>query len=225
MNDFWTQYLDLLQTLASPIDEAADWFRQFGPGERIAIAGVAAALETCILLGILAPGDVVLLLAGTAVASPAEGIALGLAVSAGALVGDLTGYGLGCWLGPRWRARRQRRGRRGRIDDALDHLEHRGGPAILLARFLPFLRSVMPFAAGLSGLAPWTFVRWAASAAVLWSALYVPVYAVAGSSLRDGSTAGPVSVAFAGVGLVAFLGCTLVQRRIRRRVPTTAPAP
>ncbi|WP_244928751.1 VTT domain-containing protein [Nocardioides sp. W7] len=224
MNDLWAQYLDLLQALTSPVDDAADWFRQFGPGERMAIAGVAAALETSLLIGILVPGDLVLLLAGTAVASPGEGVGLAVAVSVGAVVGDLGGYALGRWLGPRWRARRLSKGRHGRVENALDYLEHRGGPAILLARFLPFLRSIMPFAVGLSGRSPSAFLVWAVPAAVLWSALYVPIYALAGAPLRDGSAAGTVSLAFSAVGLVVFAGCTLAQRRVQRRLRGASPA-
>ena len=63
-------------------------------------------LETSILIGLVVPGDTVVIVAGTAVASPLEGVLLGVAVVLGALVGESIGYWLGRVLGPRIRASR-----------------------------------------------------------------------------------------------------------------------
>jgi membrane-associated protein len=77
---------------------------------------------------------------------------------------------------------------------------------------------VMPFVAGSSGLPFRTFVAWSAPACVLWSVIYVPVYALAGASLRDGNGASTVALTSVVVAVVLFVATATAQRLRRRRV-------
>src|SRR5690606_34089681 len=64
------------------------------------------ALETTALIGTVVPGDVVVLLAGSTVDSPARFVLVAAAASAGTCLGDLVGYTIGLLVGPRVRVSR-----------------------------------------------------------------------------------------------------------------------
>ena len=65
------------------------------PTLRVFLAGIAMLFETSILLGLIVPGDSVVLVAATAVSGPVEFISLAVAV----IVGSLAGESIGFWLG------------------------------------------------------------------------------------------------------------------------------
>ena len=62
MNEFLTWLLDAVQSV--------------DPVLRTILAGVAIMLETSVLVGLFVPGDTIVIIAGTAVASPLEGVML-----------------------------------------------------------------------------------------------------------------------------------------------------
>ncbi len=92
MNDALTWILDLVQSV--------------DPALRTLLAGIGIMLETSILVGLIVPGDTIVLVASTAVASPVEYAALVIAVIVGALCGESIGFALGRYFGPRIRASR-----------------------------------------------------------------------------------------------------------------------
>jgi membrane protein DedA with SNARE-associated domain len=143
-------------------------------------------LETSVLVGLVVPGDTIVIIAGTAVATPAEGIALGVAVVVGALVGESIGFWLGRVLGPRIRASRlgQRIGD-DRWERSERYLRRRGGPAIFLSRFIPVLHSVVPLTVGMSDYPYRRFLAWTAPACALWATLYISVSALAAGTYRE----------------------------------------
>lgn len=172
MNEFLTWLLDAVQSV--------------DPVLRTLLAGVAIMLETSVLIGLVVPGDTVVIVAATAVGSPLEGVLLGVVVVVGALVGESIGFALGRWLGPRIRA--SRLGARIGADNwrrAELYLRRRGGPAIFVSRFLPVLHSLVPLTVGMSGFAYRRFLAWTLPACVLWSAAYVSVAAAAAGTYRE----------------------------------------
>src|SRR5690606_17680321 len=74
------------------------------PVLRTVLAGLAIMLETSILIGLVVPGDAVVLVAAIGVDGWVEGIALGVTVVIGALIGESIGFWLGTWAGPYIRA-------------------------------------------------------------------------------------------------------------------------
>ena len=131
MNEILTWLLDTVQSV--------------DPAIRTVVAGIAIMLETSVLIGLVVPGDTIVIVAGTAVASVGEGILLGVVVVVGALAGGTIGFFLGRWLGPA--IRRSRLGRRIGEENWVRserYLRRRGGPAIFLSRFLPVLHSLVP---------------------------------------------------------------------------------
>ncbi len=205
------------------MNEALSWLldvvQGVDPVLRTLLAGVGMLLETSILIGLIVPGDTVVLVASTAVASPWEYIALVVAVVVGALCGESIGFALGRLFGPRIRA--SRLGRRlgpASWDRAEAYLARRGGIAVFLSRFLPVLHSLIPLTVGMSAMRYRTFLAWTAPACVLWALAYVSVGSLAAGSYRELSRelhwAGYLFVAAIAVFLVAVV---LVKRLLHGR--------
>ena len=210
MNEILTWLLDTVQSV--------------DPVVRTIIAGVAIMLETSVLVGLVVPGDTVVIVAGTAVSGPVEAIALGIAVVAGALVGESVGFALGRFLGPRIRASRlgQRIGEENwRRSER--YLERRGGLAIFLSRFLPVLHSLVPLTVGMSNYSYRRFLAWTTPACVIWTTLYISVASLAAGTYRDLSEsihyAGYIFVAVIVVFLVLiFIGKKVIERVERKHL-------
>ncbi|GLJ60201.1 hypothetical protein GCM10017576_03300 [Microbacterium barkeri] len=189
------------------------------PVLRTALAGLAIMLETSVLVGLVVPGDTVVIVAATAVASPVEGVVLGAAVVLGALVGESIGFALGRWLGPRirhsWLGRRigERNWQRSER-----YLRRRGGIAIFLSRFLPVLHSLVPLTVGMSGYGYRRFIAWTLPACVLWSSLYVSIAAGAATGFREiADQAHYAGYLFVGA-IAVFLLLVLLGKRIIARL-------
>lgn len=204
-----------------------DTIQSIDPVTRTLVAGLAVMLETSILIGLIVPGDTIVIIASIGVASPLEGVAMGVTVVIGALIGESIGFGLGRWLGPRirrsWVGRRvgERNWQR-----AENYLQRRGGVAIFLSRFLPVLHSLVPLTVGMSSYPYRRFLAWTAPACILWAAAYVSVTSLAAGSFRELVD----RVHFAGyifVGVIAlfllliFLGKKLLHRLEARHIDAT----
>lgn len=189
------------------------------PTLRVVLAGVAMMLETSILVGLVVPGDTVVLVAATAVASVPQGLWLGVAVMAGALAGESIGFWLGRMLGPRIRDSRlgARVGAR-HWERAERYVSSRGGTAIFISRFLPVLHSVVPLTVGMSTYRYRRFLAWTAPACALWAAAYITVASLAAGSYRQMSqelhVAGLLFVAV----IAVFLLAVVVGKRLLVRV-------
>ncbi|WP_405372812.1 MULTISPECIES: DedA family protein [unclassified Microbacterium] len=201
MNEFLTWLLDTVQDI--------------DPVLRTLLAGAAIMLETSVLIGLIVPGDTIVIVAGTAVGSVGEAAVLIVAVLIGALIGESIGFGLGRWLGPRIRFSRLGRlvGEKNWIRAEL-YLRRRGGVAIFLSRFLPVLHSLVPLTVGMSGFAYRRFLAWTAPACALWSIAYVSVAAAAAGGYRELAD----SLHFAGYIFVGVIAAFLVLAYIAKRV-------
>lgn len=163
-----------------------DVVRDMDPVLRTAIAGVAIMLETSILLGLIVPGDSIVLIASSGVQGPIEWIAMIVVVIVGALIGESIGFGIGHWFGNHIRGSwiTRRLGEQ-RIESAQHFLARRGGIAVFLSRFLPVLHSIVPLVAGMSEMRYRTFMAWTLPACILWSSVYVSVTAFAAASYAE----------------------------------------
>jgi membrane protein DedA with SNARE-associated domain len=156
------------------------------PIARTLIAGLAVMLETSILIGLIVPGDTIVIIASMGVDGIVETIAMVVAVVVGALIGESIGFWLGRWLGPR--IRRSWIGRRigeGHWERAERYLQRRGGLAIFLSRFLPVLHSLVPLTVGMSAYSYRRFLAWTAPACLIWATAYVSVTSLAAGGFRD----------------------------------------
>lgn len=204
MNDILTEILDAVARI--------------DPFLRVLIAGAGIFLETSILVGLIVPGDSIVLVSSTAVNTPLEYFSLVFAVIVGALGGESVGFALGRYFGPRIRLSRlgQKIGEKNWIR-AEKYLERRGGIAVFLSRFLPVLHSLIPLTVGMSGMTYRTFMKWTIPACTLWAGAYISVGAFAAGSYRELSSelhlAGYI---FVGIFIVFITGVFLVKKKIQR---------
>ncbi len=140
-----------------------------------ALVGAFAYLETGVGVGLLAPGELVVILGGV---SAGQGeialIPLIAIVWASALAGDLTSFLLGRRLG---RGFLVRRGPAVGITIArLEQVERffaaHGGKTIIVGRFVGLVRPLAPFIAGASRMPPRRFIPYTTVAAGLWATAF-----------------------------------------------------
>jgi membrane protein DedA with SNARE-associated domain len=223
---FWDWIVSVVEAVGSFINGGLDWalglVQSVDPVARILLAGVGILLETSLLVGLIVPGDSIVLVASTAIDSPAQYIGTLLAVIVGALCGESIGFALGRFFGHR--IRDSRLGARIGLKNwhrAENYVDRRGGIAVFVSRFLPFLHSLVPVTVGMSTMTYRRFLRWTAPACAVWAGMYVTVgWIVAGSfrAVQDQlHIAGYLFVGAVVVFLVAVVvGKKLIERREAR---------
>jgi membrane protein DedA with SNARE-associated domain len=188
------------------------------PVLRVVIAGVAMLFETSILLGLIVPGDTVVLVAATAVRGPVEFVSLAIAVIVGSLAGESIGFWLGRYFGARIRQSRlgQRIGERNWVR-AETYLERRGGIAVAISRFLPVFHSLVPLVVGSSAMRYRVFIAWTVPACAVWAVTYISVGAFAAESYRqlEGQLRW-AGIVFVGIIVVALVAIFLIRKAIER---------
>jgi membrane-associated protein len=131
--------------------------------------------ETGLLLGFFLPGDSLLFAAGYAATGAIHGLhpniaVVCVAVSVVAVAGAQTGYHLGQVAGPRLFQREESRlFKQAYVTKAEEVIERYGaGRAIVLARFIPIVRTFLNPLVGAGQLPTRTFVLWNVVGGVLW---------------------------------------------------------
>jgi membrane-associated protein len=113
---------------------------------------VIVFVETGLLIGFFLPGDSLLVITGLICANPSCGWSLPLllaTLSASAILGDSVGYWIGYKTGPKIFSREKSfLFHKDHLLKAQQFYEKHGGKTIILARFVPFLRTFAPVVAG-----------------------------------------------------------------------------
>jgi membrane-associated protein len=162
-----------------------DFVEGVPPVWRTLVAAVAIMLETSVLVGLIVPGDTVVLVASTGVTTVLQYIFMVVAIVVGALVGESIGFGLGRIFGPKLRASwlGQKIGDE-RWEKADRFVKRRGGIAVFISRFLPVFHSVVPLTAGMTPMPYRTFMAWTTPACIIWGFLYVSIGSGAAETFR-----------------------------------------
>lgn len=179
-----------------------------------AVIFAAAALESAAFLGLLVPGEALVLLAGFLSAQGVLDLEVLLwVVALGAALGDSIGYELGRDLGRPWALRHGRRFGLGekRLLRAQAFWERHGAKAVFLGRFIGFARALVPFLAGSTGMRYRLFLLYNALGAGLWATAFLLLGRVAGASWQVaerwiGRASAILGVAILAVAAFAWLG-------------------
>jgi undecaprenyl-diphosphatase len=184
----------------------------------LAFLFVLPALEAPAFLGLVLPGELVLVLGGVLAQQGRVPLGAALAVGiAGALAGDSAGY----WIGHRWGPRllASRLGRRvapARLHRVEALLLRGGGRTLLVGRVTAGARVALPGLAGMLGLRYRTFALWTGAAATVWAVAHVLLGYVAGAGWRQvHQLTGRIGLALAGAVLVGLAVAWLLRRRAR----------
>jgi membrane-associated protein len=128
--------------------------------------------ETGLVVTPFLPGDSLLFVAGALAALGGLDVHLlvGCLVAA-AVLGNTTNYAIGRWLGRHYfDAGRSRWIRREHLERTHAFYERHGGAAVVISRFLPIVRTYVPFVAGLAQMGRAQFTAYNVGGAVLWVA-------------------------------------------------------
>lgn len=130
--------------------------------------------ETGLVITPFLPGDSLLFAAGTFAALGALDVRLVLLVLiVAAIAGDTLNYWVGAFIGPRAFRGDIRFLRKEYLDRTHAFYEKHGGKTIILARFIPIIRTFAPFVAGVGAMSYPKFIAYNVVGAVLWVVLFV----------------------------------------------------
>jgi len=170
------------------------------------VIGLALVLfaETGLLLGFFLPGDSLLFLAGAYAHSSA----------AGAVLGGQVGYLIGRRAGPALFNRTDSRlFKRSYVERTHTYFERFGPRTLVLARFVPIVRTFAAPAAGVGRMSAPTFAVWNLLGGLLW-AVAVPLLGYAlGGAINIDTYLVPITLV---VVVVSFIPVLLEVRRARR---------
>lgn len=183
------------------------------------VVGAFVLAEDAIFVGFFVPGETVAILGGVA-ASRGHASLAGLCaiVVVAAIVGDNIGYAIGARYGEHLLQTRILRRRERQVREAQELLRRRGGPAVLVGRFVAFLRAIMPFLAGLAHMRYRKFLAYNVVGGVVWGIGSVLLgYLVGDSYKMIERVLGPVTAGIVAVLVIAGLVVWSVRRRRRER--------
>ncbi|MFG1865778.1 DedA family protein [Microbispora bryophytorum] len=182
-----------------------------------ALYAVVAALvfaEDALFVGFVVPGETAVVLGGVLAGQGRLSVYwLGLVVTAAAIAGDSAGYFIGRRLGPGVLDVRFLRRRRDHVDRAEALIRRWGPQAVFFARFVAFLRAMMPALAGVSRMSYRRFFLFNVLGGVLWGVGYTLLGFFAGAAYEQVQSA--VGGAVAAV-LAVVVVTALVVWRVRR---------
>jgi membrane-associated protein len=126
--------------------------------------------ETGLVVTPFLPGDSLLFVAGAIAAAGGMNIhLLVLLLFVAAVLGDAVNYGVGHYLGPRvFRSRESRWLNPRHLERAHAFYERHGGKTIIIARFVPIVRTYAPFVAGAASMPYPRFALYNITGAALW---------------------------------------------------------
>ena len=179
--------------------------------------------ETGLVVTPFLPGDSLLFAAGALAATGALDVRLAtILIFVAAVLGDAVNYSVGRYAGPRIFKAEGRTGRLSRLlnpqhlERTHEFFERHGGKAIVMARFVPIVRTFIPFVAGAGAMTYGTFALYNIVGGALWTMICV------GAGYLFGNI--PVvkeNFEFVILGIVAVsllpMGIELIRHRSARR--------
>jgi len=132
-------------------------------------------IETGLIIWPFLPGDSLLFTAGALAATGALDLWLtAILLVVAAIAGDAVNYSVGRYIGPKVFSAHDYQGfmhkllNRDHLDKAHAFFEKHGGMAVASGRFVPIVRTFVPFVAGAAAMTASTFVLWNILGALIW---------------------------------------------------------
>jgi membrane protein DedA with SNARE-associated domain len=185
-------------------------------------------VETALLVGFFLPGDSLLFTVGILVAAHALPLPLwvvGAGAALAAILGDQVGFWLGRRFGPAVFSRAGSRLLNPRhAERAQEFFARHGHKAVVLARFVPVVRSLTPVVAGVARMPHRRFTTYNVLGGVGWTALMLVAGFYAGGVPFVAAHVELVAVGLVALSLVPAV-ITWLRRRSRRTTAVPVPEP
>jgi len=161
-----------------------EWARWMGPWLYVALFLVIFC-ETGLVVTPFLPGDSLLFAIGTLCASENSAISLWAIVPVlmlAAVLGDATNYAIGFRVGPKvFRSEGSLLFNKNHLVRTQEFYEKYGGKTIIIARFVPIIRTFAPFVAGIGKMRYPRFAAYNVIGGVAWVLIFVPAGYVFGN--------------------------------------------
>ncbi|MEV6221287.1 DedA family protein [Nocardia fluminea] len=196
-----------------------------GPAVVCTVVLVFVFLECAFIIGLFLPGDSMLITAGIVLASHANGEAQVWALSVGtmlaAIAGNQVGYVVGARTGHRLVARKNGRYINTRnLAKVTDLLERHGFLAVLVARWIPWVRTLCPMVAGAAGMDHRRYTVASTLGAIIWAPVLLLIGYYAGEFLEQVPWLMPAVIGTLIAGLI--IGTILGIRHYRQEMARPA---
>jgi membrane protein DedA with SNARE-associated domain len=196
-----------------------------GPFALLLIMAIVFA-ESGLLIGFFLPGDSLLFLAGAFVASGVIALPLWLlmlGVSIAAVAGDQTGYLIGRRFAPQVFSRPDSRlFRQSHADAANRFFVRHGSRAVILARFVPVVRTFVPVVAGIGRMPRRRFTSYNVIGGVTWSVGILAAGLWFGGIAFVATHIELITIGFAGLSVLPAIAAYVRSRRAADRTPLPA---
>ncbi|ATL71095.1 DedA family protein [Nocardia terpenica] len=181
-------------------------------------------LECALIIGLFLPGDSMLLTAGVVLASHETGHAqvwgLAVATMIAAIAGNQVGYVIGHRTGHHLVARKNGRYINARnLARVTELLRRHGFLAVLVARWIPWVRTLCPLVAGAAGMNHRRYTLASSLGAVFWAPVLLLIGYYTGGFLEHVSWLMPTVVGTLVAGLIIGTGLGIRQYRIEMARP------
>jgi membrane protein DedA with SNARE-associated domain/membrane-associated phospholipid phosphatase len=183
------------------------------------LVGVFAFAETGAFVGLVVPGETVMLLGGAVAGQGAIDIYLLIAIAwFAAWLGDTTSFLLGRRLGREFVMRHGPRFGIGheRFERVEDYFGRHGGKTIFVGRFVSLVRAFAPFIAGSSGMRYRAFVPYSILGTGLWASAHILIGYAFSRSVDSAARYAGRGAFLLGALIVVVVGSIALYRHLRR---------
>ena len=169
--------MEFIKDLASFIlhidSHLADLIARYGTWT-YAILVLIVFCETGLVITPLLPGDSLLFAAGTfAALGSLDPVVLNVLLFSAVIAGDNVNYWIGRWIGPRAFSGEIRFFRKEYLDRTSAFFARHGGKTVILARFIPIVRTFTPFVAGIGAMTYPRFLAYSLAGGALWVTFFI----------------------------------------------------
>ncbi|MCC6407929.1 MAG: DedA family protein [Planctomycetes bacterium] len=178
--DFLRQLLDYVLHLDHYLN---GWAADLGPWLYVVLFAIVFC-ETGLVVTPFLPGDSLLFAVGALSAtegSPIDLVEVSVLLIVAAVLGDAVNYSIGKYVGPKVFTDGARFLKREHLQRTHEFYEKHGGKTIILARFIPIIRTFAPFVAGIGSMSYRRFFAYNVVGAIVW----VLLFTVAGNAFGN----------------------------------------